>query len=175
MRFTRPGARTTSTADRSWAAAGSRSTSAARSADGSTFAAAGPESRLRIGVPWGARRQIRSLRLPHHSTKRATTVARDGRHEETMSIAAGDALTLELDRGFVIASGIECSAPVIDGGIRQDELRKTGHDESVEADLALIAEFGIRYLRYGIPFHVVAADPGRLDWRWTDRAMSALQ
>jgi beta-glucosidase len=113
--------------------------------------------------------------LPHHSTKRATTVARDGRHEETMSIAAGDALTLELDRGFVIASGIECSAPLIEGGIRQDELSKTGHDESVEADLALVAEFGIRYLRYGIPFHVVAADPGRLDWRWTDRAMSALQ
>ena len=81
-----------------------------------------------------------------------------------MSIAAGDALTLELDRGFVIASGIECSAPVIAGGVRQDELLKTGHDESVEEDLALVAEFGIRYLRYGIPFHIVAADPRRLDW-----------
>jgi beta-glucosidase/6-phospho-beta-glucosidase/beta-galactosidase len=92
-----------------------------------------------------------------------------------MSIAATDALALELDRGFVIASGIECSAPRIAGGVRQDELRKTRHDERVEEDLALVAEFGIRYLRYGIPFHVVAADPGRLDWRWTDRAMFGLQ
>lgn len=92
-----------------------------------------------------------------------------------MSIAAIEALALELDRGFVIASGIECSAPLVAGGIRQDELRKTGHDERVERDLALVADFGIRYLRYGIPFHIVAADPGTLDWRWTDRAMAALQ
>lgn len=92
-----------------------------------------------------------------------------------MSIAASDPLALELDRGFVIATGIECSAPRIADGVRQDELRKTGHDERVEEDLALVAGFGIRYLRYGIPFHIVAAVPGQLDWRWTDRAMSALQ
>ncbi len=92
-----------------------------------------------------------------------------------MSIDARDALALELDRGFVIASGIECSAPLIAGGVRQDELVKTGHDERVEEDLALVAGFGIRYLRYGIPFHIVAAEPGRPDWRWTDRAMTALQ
>jgi len=82
---------------------------------------------------------------------------------------------LELDRGFVVASGIECSAPRIAGGVRQDELRKTGHWDRVEDDLALVASFGIRYLRYGIPFHVVARDPERFDWAWTDRAMAALQ
>ena len=82
---------------------------------------------------------------------------------------------LELDRGFVVASGIECSAPLIAGGVRQDELVKTGHRDRVEEDLALVASFGIRYLRYGIPFHVVAADPRSLDWTWTDRAMTALQ
>ena len=92
-----------------------------------------------------------------------------------MSIDAPETLTLELDRGFVIASGIECSAPTIADGVRQDELVKTGHDQRVEEDLALVAGFGIRYLRYGIPFHIVAAEPGRLDWRWTDRAMSALR
>lgn len=89
-----------------------------------------------------------------------------------MSAAAAPAL--ELDHGFVVASGIECSAPRIAGGIRQDEVRKTGHWDRVEEDLALVASFGIRYLRYGIPFHVVAADPDRLDWGWTDRAMAAL-
>jgi beta-glucosidase len=80
---------------------------------------------------------------------------------------------LELDGGFVVASGIECSAPVIAGGIRQDELRKTGHWDRVEEDLGLVASTGITHLRYGIPFHVVAADPRRFDWSWTDRAMAA--
>jgi len=82
---------------------------------------------------------------------------------------------LELDHGFVVASGIECSAPLIIERRRQDELIKTGHRDRVEEDLALVASYGIRYLRYGIPFHVVAADPGSLDWAWTDRAMAGLR
>ena len=82
---------------------------------------------------------------------------------------------LELDRGFVVGSGIECSAPTIAGGHRQDELRKTGHWTRVEEDLALVASFGIRYLRYGVPFHVVDADPGNYDWAWTDWALATLR
>jgi beta-glucosidase/6-phospho-beta-glucosidase/beta-galactosidase len=84
---------------------------------------------------------------------------------------------LEVDDGFVVATGIECSAPVIAGGVRQDELRKTGHWDHYREDLALVASFGIRYLRYGVPFHIVArdADPARFDWDWTDRAMDALR
>jgi hypothetical protein len=84
--------------------------------------------------------------------------------------------SLELDDGFVVATGIECSAPLIAGGahgIRQDELVKTGHWDRYAEDLALVAAWGIRYLRYGIPFHVVARDPERLDWSWTDRALAA--
>jgi beta-glucosidase/6-phospho-beta-glucosidase/beta-galactosidase len=90
---------------------------------------------------------------------------------------ASDPLHLEVDSGFVVATGIECSAPVIGGGVRQDELRKTGHWERYEEDLAGIAGFGIRYLRYGVPFHVVAVgdDPAQFDWRWTDGAMTALR
>ncbi|MEJ7749142.1 MAG: family 1 glycosylhydrolase, partial [Candidatus Limnocylindrales bacterium] len=91
------------------------------------------------------------------------------------SLAPTPAVELELDRGFVVASGIECSTPRIAGGQRQDELRKTGHWNQVEADLALVADFGIRFLRYGIPFHVVAHDPDRFDWTWTDQAMAELQ
>jgi beta-glucosidase/6-phospho-beta-glucosidase/beta-galactosidase len=82
---------------------------------------------------------------------------------------------LELDRGFVVATGIECSAPRIEGGHRQDELIKTGHWVRYAEDLALVASFGIRYLRYGVPFHVVAHDPALLDWRWTDSAFGALR
>jgi len=81
----------------------------------------------------------------------------------------------ELDYGFVVATGIECSAPLVAGGIRQDELVKTGHWDAVEDDVALVASYGIRYLRYGIPFHVVARDPRSFDWAWTDRAMGAVR
>jgi hypothetical protein len=79
------------------------------------------------------------------------------------------------DSGFVVATGIECSAPRIVGGLRMDELRKTGHTDRYAEDLTLVADFGIRYLRYGIPFHLVDADPSHRDWAWTDAALSALR
>ena len=82
---------------------------------------------------------------------------------------------LELDAGFVVATGIECSAPTIARGLRQDELRKTGHWERYAEDFALIAGYGIRYVRYGIPFHVVAREPDAFDWDWTDRALESLR
>jgi hypothetical protein len=82
---------------------------------------------------------------------------------------------LELDHGFVVGSGIECSAPVVRGGHRQDELKKTGHWTRYAEDLALVADFGIRYLRYGIPFHVVDRVAGEHDWAWTDGALGALR
>jgi beta-glucosidase len=97
------------------------------------------------------------------------------RHRDEESMQQLPAPTFELDRGFVVATGIECSTPRIAGGLRQDELIKTGHWDRVEEDLGLIASFGIRHLRYGIPFHVVAADPEGLDWTWTDRALATIR
>jgi len=76
---------------------------------------------------------------------------------------------------FIVATGMECSAPVIAGGLRRDELRLTGHWDRVEEDLDLVVALGISHLRYGVPFHVVAADPDELDWAWTDRAMAAIR
>src|SRR5688572_39343 len=102
------------------------------------------------------------------------TMPQSPRSERDMSVTPA-APPFELDRGFVVASGIECSAPLIAGGVRMDELRKTGHWERYAEDLALVAGWGIRYLRYGIPFHVVGRDPERLDWAWTDRALAALR
>lgn len=89
----------------------------------------------------------------------------------------GEGHALELDRGFVVATGFECSAPIARGGIRMDEIVKTGHRERYAEDFALAADFGIRFVRFGIPFHLVAhADhPSRFDWRWTDAAMLALR
>jgi beta-glucosidase len=83
--------------------------------------------------------------------------------------------SLDVDSGFVAGTGIECSAPVIEGGIRMDELAKTGHYDNVETDLRLIHETGIRYLRYGIPFHIANPAPGEYDWTFVDRAMAACQ
>jgi beta-glucosidase/6-phospho-beta-glucosidase/beta-galactosidase len=76
---------------------------------------------------------------------------------------------------FLVATGIECSAPRIRGGKRRDELLLTGHWDRVEEDLDLIRSLDIGWLRYGIPFHIVSRDPACLDWTWTDRAMSAMR
>lgn len=76
---------------------------------------------------------------------------------------------------FVVATGIECSAPVIRGGSRRDQLLLTEHWTRVEEDLDLVTAMGITHLRYGVPFHIVAADPDNLDWAWTDVAMAALR
>jgi beta-glucosidase/6-phospho-beta-glucosidase/beta-galactosidase len=87
-------------------------------------------------------------------------------------VTLAEAPELELDRGFVVASGIECSAPLVDGR-RVDELAKTGHTQRFADDFRLAHDVGVRYLRYGIPFHRVNPAPGRFDWGWVDRALQA--
>ena len=84
---------------------------------------------------------------------------------------------LELADGFVVATGFECSAPVIAGGIRQDEIKKTGHWERFGDDFSLAASFGISFVRFGLPFHVICPsdDASAFDWRWADNAMLALR
>jgi beta-glucosidase/6-phospho-beta-glucosidase/beta-galactosidase len=84
-----------------------------------------------------------------------------------------DAPVLEPEQGFVVASGIECSAPLNRAGVRMDELVKTGHLERYEEDIRLVRETGIRYLRYGIPFHRVNPSPDVSDWGFVDHALEA--
>ncbi len=84
---------------------------------------------------------------------------------------------LEPDEGFVVSTGFECSAPVIASGTRMDELVKTGHWTRYEEDFDLVASFGIRAVRYGLPFHVIACgdDASDFDWSWTDTALAAMR
>lgn len=89
------------------------------------------------------------------------------------SAVVTDPLPVELP--FVLATGIECSAPVVAGGLRHDQLLATGHWTRFAEDARLVRALGIPFLRYGIPFHVVAREPGRLDWEWTDRALEELR
>jgi beta-glucosidase len=100
-----------------------------------------------------------------------TTVEADRAARGTAAAPASLA-TLEVDRGFVAATGIECSAPLVDGR-RVDELVKTGHVERFADDFRLARGLGVEYLRYGIPFHLVNPGPGRFDWSWVDRALAA--
>ena len=76
---------------------------------------------------------------------------------------------------FIVATGIECSAPKIRGGIRRDQLLMSDHWRRYEEDFDLVAALGITHLRYGVPFHVVARDPTAFDWTWTDLALEALR
>jgi beta-glucosidase len=76
---------------------------------------------------------------------------------------------------FIVATGIECSAPIIRGGIRRDQLLLTDHWRRFAEDFDLIAGLGITHVRYGVPFHVVARDPSEFDWTWTDIALAALR
>ncbi len=76
---------------------------------------------------------------------------------------------------FIVATGFECSAPRIAGGLRRDQLLLTDHWNRFEEDFDIAADLGITHVRYGIPFHVVAHDPAAFDWAWTDRALTALR
>ena len=121
------------------------------------------------GVPRSA-----TIDLPSPAHRRPVSALPPARPDGHVRVL-DDPHRFETEAGFVVSTGIECSAPMIAGGIRQDELRLTGHWDRVEEDAALVAGYGIRHLRYGIPFHVVAADARQLDWTWTDRALDALR
>jgi beta-glucosidase len=55
-----------------------------------------------------------------------------------------------------------------------DEYVLTGHDRRWRNDLRLVADIGVRYLRYGIPWYRVNPAPGRFDWSWTDEVLPYL-
>jgi beta-glucosidase/6-phospho-beta-glucosidase/beta-galactosidase len=78
-------------------------------------------------------------------------------------------------RDFLFATGIENSYPTIAGHVRVDEMEKCGHYELWQRDLQLVAEMGLRCLRWGPPLHRVFQGPGRYDWRWTDSVVARMQ
>ena len=54
-------------------------------------------------------------------------------------------------------------------------MEKCGHYANWRKDLALVAELGIRFLRYGPPLHKTFVGPGRYDWEFSDLAFRELQ
>jgi beta-glucosidase/6-phospho-beta-glucosidase/beta-galactosidase len=76
---------------------------------------------------------------------------------------------------FVFATGIENSAPTIaHGRIRRDQMEECGHYRQWQTDLGLVAQMGIRTLRYGVPLHRTWLGPGRYDWDFADLAFGEL-
>ena len=79
---------------------------------------------------------------------------------------------------FVFATGIENSYPVVgvDGGSRRiDELAKCGHYDRWRDDFELLADIGVRHLRYGPPYYDVHRAPGRYDWSFADETFGRLR
>lgn len=76
---------------------------------------------------------------------------------------------------FMFAVGIECSCPRIEGNVRVDQLRDTGHYELWKTDLRLVRELGLRYLRYGPPIYKICAQQGHYDWAELDPVMNEMR
>jgi beta-glucosidase len=76
----------------------------------------------------------------------------------------------------MFATGVENSAPTIDGGrTRIDEMASCRHYERWRDDFALLDEIGIGYLRYGPPIHTTWLGVGRYDWEFADRTFAELK
>jgi beta-glucosidase/6-phospho-beta-glucosidase/beta-galactosidase len=76
---------------------------------------------------------------------------------------------------FMFAVGIECSCPTIEGNVRVDQLRDTGHYEMWQTDLRLVRELGLRYLRYGPPIYRIFVAKGVYDWSFLDPVMQEMR
>ena len=75
---------------------------------------------------------------------------------------------------FLFATGVECSYPRTQDG-RRDLMEECGHYRRFVEDFALTRELGLKYLRYGLPYHRVHLGPGRYDWSWPDEALGELR
>lgn len=53
-----------------------------------------------------------------------------------------------------------------------DEYELTEHYAQIDTDLALAADVGADFMRWGIPWHRVSPEPGVWDWGWCDRAIA---
>jgi beta-glucosidase len=77
---------------------------------------------------------------------------------------------------FIWASGIEDTfVPQTRTGHRAlDEYQLMGHYEHWREDLALLADCGVRAVRWGVPWYRVEPTPGEFDWRWIDEVIPHL-
>ena len=90
--------------------------------------------------------------------------------------ASGVGLPTGSPSNFWFATGIECSNPTIDHGrTRRDQLEECGHYRYWREDFGLVKELGLKYLRYGLPYHRVHLGPGQYDWEFADLVMAEMR
>jgi beta-glucosidase/6-phospho-beta-glucosidase/beta-galactosidase len=77
---------------------------------------------------------------------------------------------------FMFATGIENSAPTIQGGqVRMDEMEKCGFYQNWKKDFELLEDLGVRFLRFGPPLHRTFVAPNRYDWEFADLTLNHLK
>jgi beta-glucosidase/6-phospho-beta-glucosidase/beta-galactosidase len=81
-----------------------------------------------------------------------------------------------IDTPFLWATGIEDTfIPHTRPGLRAlDEYELTQHYKLWKQDFDLVAETGVKAVRWGIPWYRVQPAPERWDWEWTDKALDYL-
>jgi beta-glucosidase len=81
-----------------------------------------------------------------------------------------------MDTTFLWASGIEDTfIPDARPGLRAlDEYELTQHYKLWKRDFDLVAETGVKFLRWGIPWYRVQPAADTWDWEWTDQALDYL-
>lgn len=77
---------------------------------------------------------------------------------------------------FLWATGIENTfIPQARPGLRAlDEYELTQHYKLWKRDFDLVAQTGVKVVRWGIPWYRVQPEPNRWDWRWVDEALDYL-
>ena len=79
-------------------------------------------------------------------------------------------------QGFLFATGIENSAPTLNGGrTRRDQLVECHFYSRWREDFALVKQIGCQVLRYGPQLHEALRGPGQHDWSFADETFAALR
>lgn len=81
-----------------------------------------------------------------------------------------------IDTSFLWATGIEDTfIPHARPGLRAlDEYELTQHYKLWKQDFDLVAETGVKAVRWGIPWYRLQPAPDQWDWEWTDKALDYL-
>ena len=77
--------------------------------------------------------------------------------------------------GFMFATGVENSAPVVAGGKRLDEYDLCGHYARWRDDFDAVQEIGLCFLRYGPQLFSSFLGEGRYDWAFADETLGDLR
>ena len=59
--------------------------------------------------------------------------------------------------------------------MRRDLLAECGHYDRWPEDFDLVRAIGLRYLRYGLPYHLTHLGPGRYDWSFADTVIEGMR